>query len=130
MRAMHPSGPDDLKMIRDRGYVERTIVLSSPSKMSVLTESNASGVDRVVKVPVKINGRYDLGELRSTVKPCLQNHAASARPTDHGAIAQRPYELYEAGVRHEAPIFSTGSRLSETSPCDSGFDRPTILRAD
>ena len=44
-----PSGPDDLKMIRDRGYVERTIVLSSPSKMSVLTESNASGVDRVVK---------------------------------------------------------------------------------
>lgn len=97
----HPSGPDDLKMIRERGYVGRTIVLSSPSMMSVLTEAHASGVDRVVKVPVKINGRYDLGELRCTVKSCLQDRAASACPTDHGAIAQRAYELYEAGDRHE-----------------------------
>ena len=97
----HPSGPHDLKMIRDRGYVERTIVLSSPPMMSVLAEAYASGVDRVVKVPARINGRYDLGELRSTVKSCLQSRAASARPTNHGAIAQRAYELYEAGDRHE-----------------------------
>lgn len=88
-------------MIRDRGYVERTIVLSSPPMISALTESHANGVDRVLKVPVKINGRYDLGELRAAVKSCLQNRAASARPTAHGAIAQRAYELYEAGDRHE-----------------------------
>lgn len=96
-----PSGTDDLKMIRARGYGGRIIVLSSPSMMSVLNETYASGVDRVVKVPVTINGRYDLGELRSTVKSCLQNRATSARLTDHGAVAQRAYELYETGGRHE-----------------------------
>ncbi len=97
----HPSGPDDLNMIRDRGYVGSVIVLSSQSMMSVLTEANASGVDRVLKAPAKIHGRYDLGELRSIIKTCLQDHAASARPTDHIAIAQRAYELYEAGGRRE-----------------------------
>lgn len=101
LHVSHPSGPEDLKMIRDRGYVERTIVLSSPPMISALTESHANGVDRVLKVPVKINGRYDLGELRAAVKWCLQNRATSARPAAHGAIAQRAYELYEAGDRHE-----------------------------
>jgi response regulator of citrate/malate metabolism len=95
------SGTDDLKMIRARGYGRRIIVLSSPSMMSVINEIYASGVDRVLKAPVAINGRYDLGELRSTVKSCLQDHAASARLTDHVAIAQRAYELYEAGGSHE-----------------------------
>ena len=69
--------------------------------MSVLNETYASGVDRVVKVPVTINGRYDLGELRSTVKSCLQDGAGSARLTEHSAVAQRAYELDEAGGRHE-----------------------------
>jgi CheY-like chemotaxis protein len=97
----HPSGPDDLKMIRARGYVGRTIVLSSPPMMSVLAEANASGVDRTVKVPIKINGRYDLGPLQCMVTSCLQDQGLSARPTDHESIAQRAYELYEAGDRHE-----------------------------
>lgn len=96
-----PSGEDDLKMIRARGYGGRIVVLSSPSMESVLNETYASGGDRVVKIPVPINGRYDLGELRSTVKSCLMDRAASARLTDHGAIAQRAYELYEAGGSHE-----------------------------
>ncbi|MCC2643259.1 MAG: hypothetical protein K0S45_3672 [Nitrospira sp.] len=86
-----PSGPDELKLIRDRGYVERTIVLSSPSMVSVLTEANASGVDCVVKAPVKINGRYDLGPLLSMVKSCLQERAPTARPTDsRGHRTTRP----------------------------------------
>jgi CheY-like chemotaxis protein len=97
----HPSGPDDLKMIRARGYVGSTIVLSSPSMMSVLAEANASGVDRTVKVPVKLNGRYDLGTLQCMVTSCLQDQGVSARPADHEAIAQRAYELYEAGDCHE-----------------------------
>ena len=97
----HPSATDDLKMIRDRGYVGGTIVLSTPAMMSVLTVANASGVDRVVTAPVKINGRYDLGELRSTIKSCLQARASGAGRTSHEAIAERAYELYEAGGRHE-----------------------------
>jgi DNA-binding response OmpR family regulator len=95
----HPSGTDDLKMLRDHGYVGRTIVLSAPSKMSVINDTYAHGVDRVVKVPVKINGRYDLGELRSTIKSCI--HTPNERQTDHRIIAERAYELYEAGGRDE-----------------------------
>src|SRR5688572_7618388 len=92
----HPSGPEDLKMIRARGYVGRTIVLSSPPMMSLLAEANTSGVDRTVKVPVKINGRYDLGPLQCMVTLCLQDQGARARPTRHDTIAHRAYELYEA----------------------------------
>jgi hypothetical protein len=88
-------------MIRARGYVGKVIVLSSQSMMSVLSETYASGVDRVVKVPVMINGRYDLGELRSTVQSCLQDPAMRARRADAGAVARRAYELYEAGGRHD-----------------------------
>ena len=93
----HPSGIDDLKILRDHGYAGRTIVLSAPSMVSVLNEAYASGVDRVVKVPAKINGRYDLAELQSTIKSCIHVHA----PNEHRVIAQRAYELYEAGGRHE-----------------------------
>jgi hypothetical protein len=53
LHVSHPSGPEDLKIVRDCGYVERTIVLSSPPMISVLTESHANGVDRVLKVPSK-----------------------------------------------------------------------------
>ncbi len=95
------SGIDLVRMIRARGYGRGIIVFSSPSMMSTLSKTYASGVNRVLKAPVAINGRYDLGELRSTVKSCLQNQAASARPPDHGIIAKRAYELYEAGGRHE-----------------------------
>jgi DNA-binding response OmpR family regulator len=99
----HPSGADDLKILREHGYTGRTIVLSAPSMMSVLNEAYASGVDRVVKVPVKINGRYDLGELQSTIQSCI--HTPNECRTDHRVIAQRAYELYEAGGRYEGCDF-------------------------
>jgi hypothetical protein len=69
--------------------------------MSLLAEANTSGVDRTVKVPVKINGRYDLGPLQCMVTSCLQDQGAGARSTRHDTIAHRAYELYEAGDRHE-----------------------------
>ena len=95
----HPSGTDDLKILRDHGYSGRTIVLSPPSMKSVLNEAYASGVDRVVKVPAKIKGRYHLEELQSAIKSCI--HTPNERQTDHRIIAERAYELYEAGGRHE-----------------------------
>ena len=95
----HPSGTEDLKILREHGYVGRTIVLSGPSMMTVLKEAYASGVDRVVKVPAKIKGRYHLGELQATITSCL--HTPNERQTDQRIIAERAYALYEAGGRHE-----------------------------
>ena len=69
--------------------------------MPSFRETYASGVNRILKAPVAMSGRYDLGELRFAVKSYLQDRAASARPIDQGAVAQRAYELYEAGGRHE-----------------------------
>ena len=96
-----PSGTQDLKMIRARGYGGKIIVLSSPAMMSVLSETYASGVDRVVKAPVTINGGYDLGELRSTVQSCLRDSAVNAQRADEGAVARRAYQLYEEGGRQD-----------------------------
>ncbi len=76
----HPSGTDDLKMLRDNGYRGKTIILSGRSQTSVISETYAQGVDRVVQVPAKINGRYDLGELRAAVKWCI--HPPDERQTE------------------------------------------------
>lgn len=101
LQVSEPSGTEDLGMIRARGYVGKFIVLSTQSMMSVLSETYASGVDRVVQAPIMINGRYDLGPLLSTVQLCLQDPAVRARRADHGAVARRAYELYEADGRHD-----------------------------
>ena len=101
LHVSHPSGTEDLGMIRVRGYVGKIIVLSTESMMSVLSETYASGVDRVVQAPIMINGAYDLGELLSTVQSCLQDPAVRARRVDAGAVARRAYELYEADGRHD-----------------------------
>lgn len=68
----HPSGAEDLKILREHGYQGKIFVLSAPSMTSVLKEAYASGIDRVVKVPTRIHGRYELGELQSTIKSCLR----------------------------------------------------------
>jgi DNA-binding response OmpR family regulator len=96
-----PSGTEGMRMIRAHGYAGKVLVLSSPSMMSVLRETYPTGVDRVVKAPVTINGGFDLGELQSTVQSCLQDSAVNARRGGHGAVAQRAYELYEADDRHD-----------------------------
>lgn len=101
LQVSDPSGIDHVNMIRARGYGRGIIVLSSPAMMPIISKTYASGVNRVLKAPLAINGRYDLGELRFAVKSYLQNRAASARPIDQRAVAQRAYELYEAGGRHE-----------------------------
>lgn len=101
LQVSDPSGIDHVSMIRARGYGRGIIVLSSPSMMPSFRETYASGVNRILKAPVAMSGRYDLGELRFAVKSYLQDRAASARPIDQGAVAQRAYELYEAGGRHE-----------------------------
>ena len=68
----HPSGAEDLKILREHGYQGKIIVLSSPSMTSVLKEAYASGIDRVVTVPAEIQGRFELGELQSSIKSCLR----------------------------------------------------------
>ena len=67
----YPSGAENLKILREHGYQGKMIVLSAPSMTSVLNKAYATGVDRVVTVPDKIHGRYELGELQSTIKSCL-----------------------------------------------------------
>ena len=101
LHVSHPSGTEDLGMIRARGYVGKLIVLSTQSMMSVLSETYASGVDRVVQAPAMINGRYELGELLSTVRSCVQDPAVRARRAYPAAVARRAYELYEADGRHD-----------------------------
>lgn len=68
----HPSGAEDLKVLREHGYQGKIIVLSSPSMTSVLKEAYASGIDRIVTVPSKIQGQFELGELQSSIKSCLR----------------------------------------------------------
>jgi hypothetical protein len=41
--------------------------------MAVLKEAYAIGVDRIVQVPNKIDGRFDLGDLLSAIKMCSQS---------------------------------------------------------
>src|SRR5688500_13147412 len=53
-----PCGAEDLKILRDHGYGGSIIVLSGPSMMPVLKEVYPSGIESVVPVPAKINGRY------------------------------------------------------------------------
>lgn len=96
-----PSGAEDLKILREHGYQGKIIVLSAPSMTSVLKEAYASGIDLVVTVPSIIHGRYELGELQSTIKSCLRRDLSGERGIDHGVIAHSAYELYEAGGRHD-----------------------------
>ena len=97
----HPSGPEDLKILREHGYQGKIIVLSAPFMTSVLKEAYPSGIDRVVTVPTRIHGRYELDELQSTIKSCLLMDLSGERVIDHEVIARRAYELYEAGGRHD-----------------------------
>jgi DNA-binding response OmpR family regulator len=85
-----PCGAEDLKILRDQGYQGAIIVLSGTSMMPVLKEVYPSGIESVVPVPTKINGQYQLGELQSIISGCM-------RGNQHALIAQRAYELYEAG---------------------------------
>lgn len=66
-----PSGAEDLKRLRDAGYEGPIVLLSGPSMMPVLKEAYPRGVTRIVPLPAKINDRFDLGELRSSVHACL-----------------------------------------------------------
>lgn len=66
-----PSGVEDLKILRDTGYQGKIIVLSGPSMMSVLKDTYASGLDAIVQVPARIQGRFDLGDLQSTITTCM-----------------------------------------------------------
>ena len=69
-----PCGAEDLKILRDQGYRGAIIVLSGPSMMSVLKEVYPTGIERVVQVPTKINGRYQLGELQSIISSCMRGN--------------------------------------------------------
>jgi CheY-like chemotaxis protein len=86
----HPSGIEDLKILRDEGYQGRIIVLSDPSMMPILKEIYPSGIESVVQGPAKINGQYHLGNLQSAISS-----------GQHSAISRRAYALYESGGRHD-----------------------------
>lgn len=86
----HPSGIEDLKILRDEGYQSGIIVLSGPSMMPILKGIYRSGVESVVQGPAKINGQYHLGTLQSAI--------SSWR---HSAISRRAYALYESGGRYD-----------------------------
>lgn len=69
-----PCGAEDLKILRDQGYHRAIIVLSGPSMMPILKEVYPTGIERVVQVPTKINGRYQLGELQSIISSCMRGN--------------------------------------------------------
>jgi CheY-like chemotaxis protein len=87
----NPSGQKDLQILRDHGYQGSIILLSGPSMMPVLKETFPHGVEQIVQVPTEIAGRYQLGDLQSTIATCIRGRQA--------LIARRAYELYEAGGR-------------------------------
>jgi DNA-binding response OmpR family regulator len=96
-----PTGKDVLQEFRDQGYQGKVLVLSAPSMASVLNQTYSTGVDKVVQIPVKINGQFDLGELESAVNLCLKNDPGNGQERCHATIAKRAYELYRATGRED-----------------------------
>lgn len=90
----HPSGIEDLKILRDAGYQGRIIVLSGASMMPMLKEIYPWRIDSVVQVPPERQGQYHLGTLQSAISSCLkQSH--------HSTISCRGYAFYESGGRQD-----------------------------
>ncbi|GAC1397823.1 MAG: hypothetical protein NVSMB52_11410 [Chloroflexota bacterium] len=94
-----PSGVAVLETFRSHGYVGRVVMLSGPSMMSVLDEVCPSGVDAVVRIPEKIAGHYDCGELIVAIEMSLKRAGQHEEDIRHAYIAQRAHELFEEGGR-------------------------------
>lgn len=94
-----PSGAEDLKILRHHGYEGAIVVISGPPMISVIKETYASGVDGVVQVPATVKGKFDFGELQTTITTCLKEDFRTTRKHRYALIARRAYELYEAGGR-------------------------------
>lgn len=100
MYVAEPSGAAVLETFRAQGYVGRVVMLSGPSMMSVLDEVCPNGVDAVVRIPEKIAGHYDCGELIVAIEMSLKR--AVGQPAENirrACIAQRAHELFEEGGR-------------------------------
>jgi DNA-binding response OmpR family regulator len=67
------SGLDVLKSLRQDGYRGKIIVLSGEAMLSVARHTHSLGVDRVVHVPAKLDGHFDLGELETALQSSLRN---------------------------------------------------------
>ena len=75
-------------------------MLSGPSMMSVLDEVCPNGVDAVVRIPEKIAGHYDCGELIVAIEMSLKRAVGQpAEDIRRAHIAQRAHELFEEGGR-------------------------------
>ncbi|HKU53678.1 MAG TPA: DUF2934 domain-containing protein, partial [Nitrospira sp.] len=96
-----PSGSDNLRLIQEHGYTGAMMVLSGPSMMPVVNEIYSSGgsLKRVIQGPVTVNGRYDLGNLESTIQTLLEE--VRHRKNCHASIAQRAYDIYESRGKME-----------------------------
>ena len=68
--------------------------------MSVLDEVCPNGVDAVVRIPEKIAGHYDCGELIVAIEMSLKREVGQpAEDIRRAHIAQRAHELFEEGGR-------------------------------
>lgn len=87
--------------MHDHGYAWAMLVLSGPSMMPTVNVVYASGlrVNRVVRAPANINGKYDFGDLESNIRTLLDE--VGNRKRCHALIAQRAYEVYETDGRQE-----------------------------
>jgi DNA-binding NarL/FixJ family response regulator len=100
MYVAEPSGAAVLETFRAQGYVGRVVMLSGPSMMSVLDEVCPNGVDAVVRIPEKIAGHYDCGELIVAIEMSLKRAVGQpAEDIRRAHIAQRAHELFEEGGR-------------------------------
>jgi CheY-like chemotaxis protein len=96
-----PSGAEDWKLLREHGYQGGIIILAGPSMISVLKGMHPERAARIVQVPAKINGRFHLGELLSTIASCMNEGLQEKRNTHHALVAERAYELYENRGKHD-----------------------------
>ena len=96
-----PSGAEDWKLLRDHGYQGGMVILAGPSLVSVLKGMHPDGTVRIVQVPAKINGRFHLGELLSTINSCTSQGLQDKRSKHHALVAERAYELYQSRGRHD-----------------------------
>lgn len=96
-----PNGDAVLETLRAHGYGERLVMLSAPSMMSVLDDPCPSGVDTVVRIPEKIAGQYNCGELIAVIETSLKKAEQLDAGIRRARIARRAYDLFEEGGRQE-----------------------------
>lgn len=67
-----PASNSVLRNLRRDGYKGMVIALSGPSQSAGLEGAHGLGLHRILKLPARVGGAYDLGELETAIDTALR----------------------------------------------------------